>query len=402
MRIPKIVVGATIAALALAGCGSGGGSDSSDEIKIGGTYPLSGPLANDGQEMVNAIKLAVKDINAAGGIKSMKGAKVSFMVKDSKGAPEQAAKNTQSLIDDGAVSIIGAWLSSNTLATTQVAERAKIPHIVDQSQAPELIQRGYKYTFRVMFDPPKVAKSANDFVEHVNKEYGLNGKAVFLHEDSAFGTSQSEYFREEAKKRGVIDVAKDLPYASDTTDLSAEVAQAIATKADMLLSTGYAPDSLLLLKTLKEQGASFKAIIGVDSAGWYNNRFAKDAGPLIDTVFDAGSYPVDYGSAEYADFAKRYQAEYGSEPSGGGVMSYVSARVLFEAIENAESADPADIQKELSSGLFGGYLLTQKELSFDDVGQNEQIEPISYQFQNSRREVVFPADFATGQMQAPK
>lgn len=401
MRSFKLATTAVACALALTACGgSGGDSSSVDEVLIGGTYPLTGPLADDGQEMVNAIKLAVADVNKDGGIASLDGAKVVFKAKDSTGAPEQAAKNVQALIDEDASALIGAWLSSNTLATTQVAERAKVPHIVDQSQAPELIERGYKYTFRVMFDPPRVAKGANDFVEQVNKDWGLNGKAVFVHEDSAFGTSQSEYFRKEAEQRS-LKVVKDIPYASSTTDLSSEVAQAIASGADILLSTGYAPDSLLLLKTLKEQGAAFKAIIGVDSAGWYSNRFAEDAGPLIEGVMDAGSYPIAFSSPDYKAFAEEFQSKYGGEPSGGAVMSYVSARVLLEAIEKAGSSDPADIRKALSTGTFGGYLLTQKQISFNDVGQNQEIEPIDYQFQNGRREVVWPEEFATSQLKRP-
>lgn len=402
MRSFKLVGAATACALALSACGGGDSSSSSspDEVLIGGTYPLTGPLADDGQEMVNAIKMAVADVNDAGGIKSLDGTEVVFKAKDSTGAPEQAAKNTQALIDEGSSAIIGAWLSSNTLATTQVAERAKVPHIVDQSQAPELIERGYQYTFRVMFDPPRVAKAANDFVEHVNDEWGLNGKAVYLHEDSAFGTSQSEYFRKEAEQRSV-EVVKDIPYASSTTDMSSEVAQAIASGADILLSTGYAPDSLLLLKTLQEQNAEFKAVIGVDSAGWYSNRFAEDAGDLIEGVMDAGSYPIDFASPDYTSFAERFESEFGSEPSGGAVMSYVSARVLLEAIEDAGSSDPADIRETLASGTFDGYLLTQEQISFDDVGQNEEIEPIDYQFQNGRREVIWPEQFATGKLQRP-
>jgi branched-chain amino acid transport system substrate-binding protein len=400
VRSKTLVAGLSLSLLALAAC-SNDGDASTDEVMIGGTYPLSGALADDGQEMVDAIELAVKDVNEAGGIESLDGADVVFEYQDSTGAPEQAARNVESLIDEGAVSIIGAWLSSNTLATTQVAERAGIPHIVDQSQAPELIERGYKNTFRVMFDPPKVAKSANDFVELVNSELGLNGRAVHLYEDSAFGSAQAEHFAAETAERGVLEDVEGISYSSTATDLSAEVAQAISSGADILLSTGYAPDSQLLLRTLKEQGADFEAVIGVDSAGWYSNRFAEDSGELAEGVFDAGSYPINYASEEYAEFAEKFEAEYGVEPSGGAVMSYVSARVLMAAIEDAGSTDPGDIREALASGTFGGYLLTQEELSFDDVGQNEQIEPISYQFQNARREVVFPEEWATSDIVWP-
>lgn len=397
-RGAKVTAFAVAGALALSACAadSDGGSESVDQVLIGGTYPLTGVLADDGQEMVDAIELAFADVNASGGIESL-GAEAVFRVLDSTGAPEQAAQNVQSLIDDGAVSIIGAWLSSNTLATTQIAERAGIPHIVDQSQAPELIERGFENTFRVMFDPPKVAVSANDFIEVANAELGLDGTAVHLFEESAFGSAQNEYFVAEAERRGNLDVLLSIPYASTTTDLSAEVAQAIASGADMLLSTGYSADSLLLLNTLEEQGADFGAIIAVDSAGWYTNRFADRAGELVEGVFDSGTYPIDFESEEYISFAERFEAEYGIEPSGGAVMSYVSARVLLEAIDRAGSADPADIREMLATGTFDSYLLHQDELSFDEFGQNEQIVPVSYQFQNLRREVVFPYEVATAE-----
>lgn len=362
-------------------------------ILIGGTYPLTGALATDGQEMANAILIAVDHVNAAGGIASLDGALVQFDVIDSEGKPDLAANNVQTLIDRGAVGIIGAWLSSNTLATTQVAERAGIPHIVDQSLSNEILDRGFEYTFRVMFGPEAVGREGARWLEEIIASQGYGRTAAYLYEESPFGATIHEAFMESIQGYD-IEVVAEIPYAASTTDLSAEVARAIASGADIVLSTGYGPDSLLLLQTLDEQGAEFDAIVGIDSAGWYNDRFAEQAGDLAEGIFDAASYPVDHTLDEYESFIVDYTARFGVEPSDGAVMSYVSARVLLEAIEQAGTTDAATIREILASSTFDSHMLYQDDISFNEVGQNEGAAPIAYQYQGGRRLVVLPLEIA--------
>lgn len=371
-----------------------------ESIMIGGTYPLTGALATDGQEMANAIQIAFDDVNEAGGIASLDGAAIEFEVIDSEGAPELAATNVQSLIDDGAAGIIGAWLSSNTLATTQVAERAGVPHIVDQSLSDEILSRGFEYTFRVMFSPESVGREGARWLQELIDLEGFGRTAAFLYEDSPFGSTNHDAFLT-AIDGTDIEVVASIPYAASTTDLSAEVAQAISSDADLLLSVGYGPDSLLLLQTLDEQGAEFDAIVGVDSAGWYNDRFAEQAGDLVEGVFDVASYPVDHTDEQYDEFVADYTEAFGVEPSDGAVMSYVSARVLAEAIDTAGTTDPEAIRETLATGTFDSHMLYQDSISFDDVGQNAGAAPIAYQYQNGHRLVVLPAEIADADIITP-
>jgi branched-chain amino acid transport system substrate-binding protein len=221
----------------------------------------------------------------------------------------------------------------------------------------------------------------------------MGRSVVYLHEESSFGSALAEEWVKNAKKYD-LDVKAVIAYPTATTNLSTEVARAIATNADMLMSSGYAPDSLLLLKALKEQGAKFKAIVGVDSAAWYTNRFAKEAGDLMNNVFDT-SYPVNRNSSDYKSFVAAYQKRFNAEPSDGAVMSYTSARVLVEAIDKAGSTKGADIQKQLATGTFKPYLLAQDQITFDETGQNKEIMPLAYQWQDGVRQIILPEKFAT-------
>ncbi|MGE0138411.1 MAG: ABC transporter substrate-binding protein [Ilumatobacteraceae bacterium] len=380
--------------------GSGPNPDA-EEIMIGGTYPLTGALATDGQEMANAIEIAVDHVNAAGGIKSLDGAAVRWEALDSTGAPEVAATNVQSLIDDGAVGIIGAWLSSNTIATTQVAERAGIPHIVDQSLSDEILSRGFQYTFRVMFDSKAVGNEGAKWLDAMLTQLDMGRKLVLLHEESTFGTTNANAF-EAAAANYDFELVDVIAYSAATTDLSAEVAQAISSGANVLLSVGYGPDSLLLLETLDEQGADFDAIVGVDSAGWYSDRFAEQAQGLAEGIFDAASYPVDHTSDEYQTFYDDYVAKFDVVPSDGAILSYTSARVLLEAIENAGTTDPEAIREELATGTFDSHMMYQDSIRFDETGQNTDAAPIMYQFQDGKRVVVLPEEIAAAPIRDPR
>ncbi|GHH63434.1 amino acid ABC transporter substrate-binding protein [Streptosporangium violaceochromogenes] len=396
---PAVALGLLVAACGTT-TGAGGGGEAVKEVHLGGTYPMTGPLGTDGQEMVNAIQIAIDDVNAAGGIASLGGAKVKFTALDSKGAPEQAANNTKALIDQGVVGLIGAWLSSNTLATTQVAERAQIPHIVDQSQAKEILGRGFKYTYRVMFSPEKVGVAATEQLEELRKRLPKLGRSVvYLHEESSFGSALAEEWVKNAKNYD-LEVKAVIAYPTATTNLSTEVARAIATEADMIMSSGYAPDSLLLLKALKEQGAKFKAVVGVDSAAWYTNRFAKQAGDLLNNVFDT-SYPVNRGASEYTSFENAYRKRFNADPSDAAALSYTSARVLVEAIEKAGATGGPEIQKQLATGTFKPYLLAQDQITFSEEGQNKEIMPLMYQWQDGVRQTILPEKFATAKPRDP-
>ncbi len=147
---PRTAIFLLVVLLVTAACGgtsassSAGGSTSTPQvIKIGSIHPLTGALAGDGKQMDEAVKMAIDDINAAGGIKSMGGAKLAIDSVDTQGDPNVAQNEAQRLVNDGVAAMVGTYQSDATAEVAKVAERAQIPLVIDVTAADDILQQGY-------------------------------------------------------------------------------------------------------------------------------------------------------------------------------------------------------------------------------------------------------------------
>src|SRR3954471_24174249 len=108
----------------------GGGAHAADDIKIGMLSPMTGGIAKFGQAQKNALTIAVEEVNAAGGIKSLGGAKISLVIGDSRGEGDIGATETERLITkEKVVAVIGAFQSGVSMPASAVAERYKVPYV---------------------------------------------------------------------------------------------------------------------------------------------------------------------------------------------------------------------------------------------------------------------------------
>ena len=127
-----------LAAATVSACGSdsgtgpgGGGGAKGGDVTIGSVHPLSGALAGAGGLMNDGAKLAVDDINADGGIKALDGAKLKIAEGDSQGKADVGQSEAQRLAQDGATALIGTYQSDVTQNVAAVAERGKVPLVID-------------------------------------------------------------------------------------------------------------------------------------------------------------------------------------------------------------------------------------------------------------------------------
>jgi len=118
------------------------------EILIGSVQPVTGPLADIGIACRRANQMAVDEINAKGGIKSMGGAKLRLLLGDSEAKEEVGRMEAERLIKEGAVCIVGPFMSGIAMAISTLCEARGIPFVIDIAAADAITQRGYKYTFR--------------------------------------------------------------------------------------------------------------------------------------------------------------------------------------------------------------------------------------------------------------
>src|ERR1700744_3652108 len=119
------------------------------EVKIAMLVPLSGPWARQGILEQMGARLAVEDVNNAGGIKSMGGARLKLVEYDTQDSAEKAKDGAQRMIaqEPDLVGGFGCWLSSFTLAATEVTERAELPWLT-LSYSDLITGRGFQYVFQ--------------------------------------------------------------------------------------------------------------------------------------------------------------------------------------------------------------------------------------------------------------
>ena len=131
------------------------------EVKVGLIAPMSGPWARQGDLMLKGAQLAIDDINQAGGIAAMGGAKMKLVVFDAGDTVEKAKNTAQRMVaqEPDLVGATGAWLSSFTLGVTEVTERAELP-LITLSYSDQITARGFKYVFQTSLTGGLQAKNA--------------------------------------------------------------------------------------------------------------------------------------------------------------------------------------------------------------------------------------------------
>ena len=117
-------------------------------IKVGVLHPVTGALAYSGQQCREGAMMAIEDINKAGGIKSMGGAKIEALLGDAQSTPQAGTAEVEKMNEAGVAAIVGAYASAICLATTQAAAKYNLPHVVDVGVADQIVERGLKNTFR--------------------------------------------------------------------------------------------------------------------------------------------------------------------------------------------------------------------------------------------------------------
>ena len=343
-------------------------------VKVGNIIPLSGPSASVGQQGKNAREMAVEEINAAGGIKSLGGAKIEMFYADSESKPEKGVAEAERMINTEKVNVLtGCWNSAVTYPVTAVAERYGIPFIVPVSVADKITEQGFKNVFRIAAKDSWWTRDQFAFLKDMQKEFGVDIKKVaFVYENGDWGKGFAEQWKKLAKEGG-YEVVLDEPYPSTATDLSPVVQKIRRAKPDVLFLVSNAADAILLTNTLAEYKVNLKAIIG-SGGGHADPSFLKATGENSKYLFDIVEWETDINKPGAKEANEKFKAKYGQNLTGEAVDAYLAMYVLKDALERAGSLDPAKIREALAAtdlkdgpGMIVGY----DSVQFDKTGQNE-------------------------------
>jgi branched-chain amino acid transport system substrate-binding protein len=343
-------------------------------VKVGNIIPLSGPSASVGQQGKNAREMAVEEINAAGGIKSLGGAKLKMIYADSESKPEKGVSEAERFINTEKVHVLtGCWNSAVSYPTSAVAERYGIPFIVPVSVADKITGQGFKTVFRIAAKDSWWTRDQFAFLKDMEKEFKTKvEKLAFVYENGDWGQGMAGSWKELVKKGG-YKVVLDEPYPSTSTDLSPVVQKIKRAKPDVLMLVSNAADAILLTNTLAEYKVKLKAIIA-SGGGHADPSFLKAAGKNAQFIFDIVEWETDVNKPGAKEANAKYKAKYGYNLTGEAVDAYLAIYVLKDALERAGSLDPAKIREALAAtNLTGGpgMIVGYNAVEFDKTGQNK-------------------------------
>lgn len=366
------------------------------EILIGSLHPITGPVAYDGLSVANGFLLAIEHKNAAGGIKSLGGAKMKVVLMDTEAKPKVGESAAEKLIRDGCVALAGCYNSPVTMVTTQVAERNGIPFLVTISVADEILERGFKYTFRVQPDSSNMAELTCKYARQLADQYKIPLKTLAALYISGFGTSIFNKLQKFGPKYG-FEVVGGVSYGFGVSDFTTEISKIKGMNADVIMDTGYLSDGILKLKTYADLKVEPKGgIFGCANGAYSNPTTVKELGRLAEFLMDGNYYynprsPLTKRVID--DFGKRFTDVRFQSHS---VPAYDAALVLIDALERAASTDPKKIRDAIAATSLKEHVSPGGPIEFDSTGQNKNGMITLQQVQQRQIRLVLPEEYSDG------
>jgi len=328
-------------------------------VKIGHVAPTTGPQAHLGKDNENGARLAIDDANGKNIV--IDGKKVTFELdaQDDQADPKQGTTVAQKLVDDKVAGVVGHLNSGTSIPASKIYSDAGIPQISPSATNPKLTLQGFKTTFRVMANDVQqgsvIGKAA---VETLGAK-----KIAIIDDKTAYGAGLADETEKAAKAAGATIVARE--YTNDkATDFKAILTKIKAKNPDVIMYGGMDAQGGPMAKQIKELGIKAKFISG---DGVCSSEWPKLAGGAAEGQYctQAGLPPEKMPNAK--DFVTRFTAKYG-QIQVYAPYSYDAANTLIEAMQKANSTDPAKYLAELAKISYNG--ITAK-IEFDEHGDTK-------------------------------
>jgi len=379
------------------------------EVKIALVAPLSGPWARQGILKQMGAELAVEDVNSSGGIKALGGAKIKLIVYDTGDSAEKAKNAAQRLVaqEPDVVGGMGSWLSSFTLAVTEVTERAELPWLT-LSYSDLITGRGFKYVFQ---SSPTADAQATAMLPRVvdlaaKAGSGRPTKVAFVGDNSASSVSFMKPIRGHVAKDLGLTIVADETYTPPLADATTLVQKIRSGRPDFIVfqSTNVGDDKLLLDK-FAERGITASTVPLIGGGGhWTVPELLKVAGKehLEGMIVGLANWP----GKELADLEKRFVAKTG-EPWFGhdSIFPYAHVMIFKEALERTGAADRKKLGEmmhkiDLKDGP--AKFFPDHRVKYDENGRRVGAELCIVQWQKGRPVAVHPESIAVSKAVWPK
>ena len=329
-----------------------------ETVKIYGLVELSGTGTTSGTNFNNGVKLAIKEINAAGGIL---GRKIEYTAEDTQSNPGVAKGLAQKAVDEGSYVVMGPVFSGSILVSMSETKRAEIANFVG-GEAAAITTQGNPYIFRTSFTQttamPKVANYVSDKIKakvidiiYTNNDFGKGGRDLAMKSFEAKG----------------IKIGADISTDAGQVDFSSAVLKARQSGSDALFVYTNEEEAARLLKELRKQGYN-KPIIG--ETVLTSQKVIELAGDAANGAIAHVGLTPDGPQATVKKFDQAFQKEYQTRSDHNGLKGYSAVYIVKAVTEKTGKFDSKALAQAMHGASFSakqypGILL---DVSYDANG----------------------------------
>ena len=373
---------AGVALLPLAATGLLAGCDRMpDTLRIGVAQPLSGGIAALGQDLLNGVTLAVKELNADEFTIDGKRVLLEIVSVDDKSDPETGKLVAQKLVDSDVVAVIGHLNSGVSIAAAPIYAAHKLAQIAISTN-PKYTDLGFSTTFRMVGNDNQQAAAIASFAADQLK----GQRFAALDDGTAYGKDLTDAAVKllEAAKRQVL-VKKSLDGTTVAfDDLAADIK---SNKVDVIVTTLNDFQVLALIKALVKVDYTSVRILGGDTL---KTTTTEKADGSIDGIYATSPVLEAKEFTSGPKFLERFIAEFGAPPAYGAHYTYDSMYVLSAALKKVKSASPEKITEALHS--ISGYAPVTGTMKWDEKGEQEYAAVGVYQLRRGVWELLMRSD----------
>ena len=332
-----------------------------DTVLIGLAGPLTGPSARIGKDLENGARLAIADANAQKPTLNGKPVTFKLLSEDDQSDPRTAVAVAQRLVDEGVAGVVGHWNTGTSIPAARIYHDAGIAQVAPVATGHGYTQQGFDTSFRVMGHDDDGGNYAGQYAVKT-----LKAKRIAVIDDrTAFGQGLADEFIKSLQAQGVQPVTRE--YVDDkTVDFSAVLTTVRSKNADLIFFGGVDSQAAPLARKLKQLGMNAQLM---GAGGFVSQTFltlAQREGEGV-VALEPG-LPLEQMPGGKA-FEQAYRDRYRTHIELHAPFAYDATRVLIAAIEQADSANPADYLPKLRAIHYQGVT---GDIAFDAQGNLQQ------------------------------
>lgn len=309
------------------------------EVLFGEVGSLTGQEATFGVSTTNGIKLAVQQLNDAGGLG---GKKIRVITYDNQGKPtEAAAATTKLILQDKVHVILGEVASSRSLAMAPIAQDNQVPMVSPSSTNPKVTE-GKDFVFRVCFIDPFQGRVMAKFARETLKATKV---AILRDVRNDYSVGLANYFTEEFTKDGAGKIVADASYSAGDVDFKSQLTALRGAKPEAIFVPGYYTDVGLIARQARELGLK-APLLGGD--GWESDKLFEIGGAALEGSFYSNHYAPEDPSPRIQEFVREYQKMFGVVPDSMSALAYDAAKVAAAAIVSAQDVSGPKVREAIA------------------------------------------------------